>query len=110
VREFFLRYWLEVVFGVITAAMAAGWKCLSNKIKKQNNDQKALKDGTQALLRNAIIQQHEKYIERGEIPIYGLENVLSMYGAYHALDGNGTITKIVEELKKLPSGKKEVGI
>ena len=37
-----------------------------------------------------------------------MENILDSYGAYHALGGNGTITKMVEELKKLPTGKEQV--
>ena len=32
-----------------------------------------------------------------------MENVLESYAAYHSLGGNGTITKMVEELKQLPT-------
>ena len=102
-KEWFLKYWLEVVFGVAVAGMGAAFKRLSKKVHKQSSDQKSLRDGTQALLRNAIIQEHEKYTKRGYIPVYGMENVLSMYQAYHALGGNGTVTKLIEELQELPT-------
>ena len=42
-------------------------------------------------------------MEKGYIPIYAMENVLESYNAYHSLGGNGTITKMVEELKQLPT-------
>ena len=101
--EFILEYWMEVLFGLIVAAIVAGYKHLSKKIKKQICDQKSLRDGTQALLRNEIIRAYEKYKEQKWIPIYAMENVLDMYAAYHALEGNGAVTKLIDELKELPS-------
>lgn len=65
----------------------------------------AMENGVLALLRNCIISRYNHYMEHGYIPIYGLENVENMYLAYHDLGGNGTVTKLVEELKKLPTEK-----
>ena len=59
-------------------------------------------DGMKCLLRAEIIRDHSHYMEKGYIPIYAMENVLESYNAYHSLGGNGTITKMVEELKQLP--------
>ena len=42
-------------------------------------------------------------MEKGYIPIYAMENVLESYAAYHSVGGNGTITKMVEEVKQLPT-------
>jgi hypothetical protein len=100
------KYWVEVIFGGIVALLTALYKKLSSKVHKQLCDSKSVKDGTQALLRNEIIKEYDKYIERGYIPIYAKENVTSMYEAYHALGGNGTITKLMDELKELPTKKK----
>ena len=105
-REFVIKYWLEVVFGAVAAGLATAYKLLSKKVHKQICDQKSLRDGTQALLRNEIIKEYDKYIERGYIPIYAMENVSSMYEAYHSLGGNGTITKLMEELRELPTKQK----
>ena len=102
-KEFILKYWLQVLFGLAVSGIGVAYKTLSKRIHKQLYDQKALKDGTQALLRNQIIKEYDKYTSKGSIPIYGMENVNAMYSAYHALGGNGTITKILEELKELPS-------
>jgi hypothetical protein len=105
-KELIIKYWLQWVFGLIVAGMGAGYKVLAKRIQKQMQNQKALHDGTQALLRNEIIKEYDKYMDRGYIPIYAMENVSAMYDAYHALGGNGTITKLVEELKEIPSKTK----
>lgn len=96
--EFILKYWLQVVFGLLITGLGVAYK----KIHCLVSDQKSLREGTQALLRNEIIRSYDKYKERGWIPIYALDNVLAMYEAYHALKGNGTVTGLVKELKGLP--------
>lgn len=108
-QDFILKYWVRALFGVVVAGMAAVCRRLSKKVKKQMCDQKSLRDGTQALLRNEIIRDYDKYMERGYVPIYARESILSMYEAYHALGGNGTITQLIEELKELPSKNIERG-
>ena len=105
-RDFIIKYWVEALFGVIAAGLGWAYKKLSKRVQRQVSDQKSLRDGTQALLRNEIIKEYDKYIERGYIPIYAMENVTSLYRAYHALGGNGTITKLMDELKELPTKQK----
>ncbi len=63
----------------------------------------SVQDGMKCLLRAEIIRDHSQLLEKGYIPIYAMENVLESYAAYHSLGGNGTITKMVEELKQLPT-------
>lgn len=62
-----------------------------------------LENGVRAMLRNDLIKLADKYLDEGEIPVYAMETVTAMYEAYHALGGNGTITKLVEEVKRLPT-------
>lgn len=102
-KDLIVSKWVEIIFGLITASVLALYKRLSIKIHKQFNDQKALRDGTLALLRSEIIHNYDKYKNRGWLPIYGLENICELYSAYHELGGNGAITKLVDELKTLPS-------
>jgi hypothetical protein len=68
---------------------------------------KALKLGTQAILRDNIITKYDKYMEKGYIPIYALDNVSAMYKEYHSLGVNGTITQLYEELLELPHRKED---
>lgn len=57
--------------------------------------------GTMLLLRVQLIEYHNKYIKVGDIPSYAYENFLEMYDAYHALGGNGMITKMKNEIEEL---------
>jgi hypothetical protein len=103
-QEWILRYWIEVLFGLISTGLFAGYRRLSSKVKEQD----AIKLGIQALLRDRIIQSYNHYQEKGFCPIYALENVTALYTQYHALGGNGMVTELVERLKNMPTEKKGV--
>lgn len=64
--------------------------------------------GTMLLLRVQLIEYHDKYMMLGDIPSYAYENFMEMYDAYHALSGNGMITKMMHEIEELHLKKKEV--
>lgn len=70
-------------------------------LKNQKKDRDANTKGTMLLLRVQLIEYHDKYTARGYIPTYAYENFLEMYQAYHDLGGNGTITKMKEEIDAL---------
>lgn len=70
-------------------------------LKKQKNDRDANSKGTMLLLRVQLIEYHDKYVTLGEIPSYAYENFCEMYDAYHALGGNGMVTKMREEIEEL---------
>lgn len=102
-QEFFLEYGVEAAWSIVVVALIACYKCLAGRVHKQATDERALKDGTLALLRSEIIHCYDNYCARGWIPLYAVENVLELYGAYSVLGGNGAVTKLVDELKALPS-------
>lgn len=93
--EIIKRYWLELLLTGISSGMMLA-------VKKVYKDNKAVKLGVQALLRDRIIQAHSGYTEKGYCPIHGRENVAAMYAQYHDLGGNGTVTHLVEEIEELP--------
>ena len=70
-------------------------------LKRQNGRRDANSRGTMLLLRVQLIEYHDKYIALKEIPSYAYENVCEMYEAYHALGGNGMITKMKHEIDDL---------
>ena len=57
--------------------------------------------GTMLLLRTQLIEYHAKYMELGDIPSYAYQNFCEMYDAYHALGGNGMVTKMKQEIEEL---------
>ena len=70
-------------------------------LKEQKKDRDANSKGTMLLLRVQLIEYHDKYVALGEIPSYAYDNFDEMYKAYHALGGNGMVTKMYDEIKSL---------
>lgn len=114
----FEEHLLEMLFGLVSAGLLAGFKVLAGRLKKIKalsdaeqlrlaTENKAMKEGLQALLRDRVIAAYDKYAERGFILVRELENVEAMYSAYHELGGNGTITRLVDEMRGLPHNKVE---
>ena len=62
----------------------------------------AIENGLQSILRAEIIRQHEKHTERHYCPLYAKEAMVKVYDAYHALGGNGMMTKFYNEIIALP--------
>ena len=70
-------------------------------LKEQKKARDANSKGTMLLLRVQLIEYHDKYVALGEIPSYAYDNFDEMYKAYHALGGNGMVTKMYDEIKSL---------
>lgn len=103
-----IEYIPQIVVTVCTSALTAVLASVWRKQKTILSRYQAVNDGMKCLLRLEIIRDCTHYLAEGYVPVYAMENILDSYGAYHALGGNGTITKMVEELKKLPTGKEQV--
>lgn len=78
-------------------------------LKEQKKDRDANSKGTMLLLRVQLIEYHEKYMRLKEIPSYAYQNFDEMYNAYHALGGNGMVTKMYEEIQELHIKQKDGG-
>jgi hypothetical protein len=70
-------------------------------LKNQKKDRDANSKGTMLLLRTQLIEYHAKYMKLGDIPSYAYQNFCEMYDAYHALGGNGMVTKMKQEIEEL---------
>ncbi len=77
----------------------------NERIEEEKKLQEANSRGTMLLLRVQLIEYHKKYTELGEIPSYAYENFCEMYEAYHALGGNGMVTKMKNEIEEIHLGK-----
>lgn len=95
VIEIVLKWAIPFVCG----AAVSGCIAYITALKRKN---KALENGVQALLRAEIIRNHEKYIARGNCPIYAKEALKRAYSAYHDLGGNDVATKLYEDVMGLP--------
>lgn len=96
-----IKYWVQWLCGLASAALAYGCRQLHKRQVRADERQRAVEKGVQALLRDRILQAYYHYSERGWITLHGLENVESMYTEYHNLGGNGTVTKLLHDLRDL---------
>lgn len=79
-------------------------------LKEQKKDRDANSKGTMLLLRVQLIEYHDKYVSLGEIPSYAYDNFNEMYDAYHALGGNGMVTKMHKEIQELHLKRKKMEV
>lgn len=63
----------------------------------------AFKRGMLALLRDRLVNEYTKWIDRHFCPIYARENIESLYVQYHRLGGNGTVTDLYHKIMALPT-------
>lgn len=76
-------------------------KYILTRFRKIKNEQEAQSKGIQALLRDRLQTSYYYYQEKQNITLHGLETVNEMYKEYKNLGGNGTITKLVEDIRQL---------
>lgn len=79
-------------------------------LKNQKRDRDANSKGTMLLLRVQLIEYHSKYTQLGDIPSYAYQNFCEMYEAYHALGGNGMVTKMKQEIDELHIKRKVINM
>lgn len=101
--EFIVRYWLEVIFGLIIAGLAYAYRRLSCRVKQNE----AIKEGIKALLWDRLYCIYHESVKDEFISIDGMRNAENIYKQYHVLGGNGTGTEMYERICKLRSMKGE---
>lgn len=97
----------EILMQTYTIALPALLWYIVWLLKNQKRDRDANSKGTMLLLRVQLIEYHIKYTQLGDIPSYAYQNFCEMYEAYHALGGNGMVTKMKQEIDELHIKKKD---
>ena len=101
-QQFFLEHIAEVIFTAFTGFLAGAYRSLSKRIKAQEEERKAVKDGLLAILHDRLYQACLHYITQGWIDDDGMKNLEYLYRSYHKLGGNGTGTELYNRAKALP--------
>ena len=68
-------------------------------IKNYHLENEAVKLGIQAILRESIVSNYNKYKDRGYMPIYARESVKKIYEAYTDLGGNDVAHDLYEMMR-----------
>lgn len=100
-----LPYFVNILSGIILA-------CATHTINKARQEreaerhreeehEKAISDGVQALLRESIVSSYNKHSERGYCPIYAKESIKKAYKSYEALGGNDVAHELYQKLIKM---------
>ena len=98
---------LDLLMRTYTVVLPLALGYIVKILHEQKKDRDANSKGTMLLLRVQLIEYHDKYIKKGEIPSYAYQNFIEMYSAYKDLDGNGMVTKMYEEIKGLHLREKD---
>lgn len=98
---------IEWLFALITGVVGLGYRNLSKRFKAEQKKNAAIADGMQSLLRESVVNNYNKYTEKGYCPIYAKETVRHVYEAYHNLGGNDVATKLYNTLLAMPEEPKE---
>ena len=90
---------VTTIISIVTTSLSGYlvWWLQQNKSKKDYT-QEALK----ILLKSELKKEYIELMQKGYVTFEELENVNEVYEAYHNLKGNGTGTKMIEEIRNLP--------
>lgn len=95
---------LSLLFG--SGILVSIWTYFSIKVKHMRERTEALQLGVQALLRDRLIHDYNKYMDQGYAPIYAKDNFENMWRQYHNLGQNGVMDEIHETFKNLPTERR----
>ena len=100
--DFIVKYWLEILFGIIVTGLTTGVTRINKKLKEERVRNEAIENGVRDILRMQILDTYEKCKAQGNISVSRKDAIDSAYQSYHALGGNGTITHVHAELMDMP--------
>lgn len=97
----------KIIIGIASAVGISLVSFLAAQFWKIVKEQKSIKKGLKALLRDRIIQMYNYYSKEKCIPIYARENVESLHSEYKNLGGNGTVDGLERRLMNMPTDHPE---
>ena len=106
-KEFIIKYWIEVLFSMIIGLLGYCTRNISRLLKSEMADQKSIRLGVQAMLRDRLIQSYNFHMKIGFCEIHDRDNVINMYEQYHNLGANGVVDKLKDEILDLPTKKED---
>lgn len=96
---------ISLLFG--SGILLSCLKYFHYRIKENNKKTESVQKGVQALLRALMLNEYNKWVDRGYAPIYARENFQNMYEQYHNLGVNGVMDGLLEKFMDLPTQPKE---
>lgn len=94
--------WIKWVFALLLAILGWGHKQVMKQLAVEKAKNDAIAEGVQALLRDTIVTNYNKYSAKGYCPIYVKESVRRAYKAYATLGGNDVAKSLYHKLLAMP--------
>lgn len=107
ILQYIQAHWVGWLFLILDAIIGLGYRSVSKKLKMEHKRNEAMAAGTQSLLRESIVDNYNKYTDKGYCPIYAKESIKHTYEAYHDLGGNDVATQLYKTLLAMPEEPKE---
>lgn len=99
-----LGWVLAPVCAVLVTKLVEQSKELKAEKENRKKRDEAMVQGMKTLLRQKTIDYHRTYVEAGlAVPVSIKEQATATHEAYRALGGNGTGTKLYEDIMKAPT-------
>lgn len=101
-----METWLQIIITILTSVLASSglWAFLATKFERGSAEKEILI----GIGHIELVFFGMQYIERGWITQDEYETLKSLYEPYKKLGGNGSGTKIMQEVDKLPIRSVEV--
>ena len=97
---------ISSAIGAVVSGIIAGARSVGQKAIEQSEEEKAVNTATQAALRALLWRElqviHTQAVDHGGMTAAERRHLESVYGAYHALGGNGTGTRLYEDSMATP--------
>lgn len=96
VFELVIKNWITWMTTLLTGAIVALWKKVSQNRKAQEKESRAMKEAIVSLMRDRILQSCRYYLEKKKITTSELQVLTELNDTYHALGGDGIVTELVK--------------
>ena len=96
-NESLLGFGLQILYAIGAFALGTAW----NRSKDLTARQKAMENGTRAMLKMELCRIHRESVSSGHIGYNDEAIAEEIYNAYHSLGGNGQGTKMIDDIRRL---------
>lgn len=103
--EFITASWVEWLFAAAVSVLAYLYRNIAARLKAEQTKNEAIAAGVESLLRESIVGNYNKYLEKGFCPIYAKESIKKVYEAYHNLGGNDVATQLYSKILTMPESE-----
>ena len=102
ILRYISAHWVEWLFMIVTAVIGFGYRTVLKRLQEEKQRNEAIAEGVQSLLRESIVNNYNKYKDKGFCPIYAKESIKKVYLAYHNLGGNDVATSLYNKVLAMP--------